>query len=130
MINIHEFRIGNYVLADNVIRRVCLINNDPGITQTQGIGYLMDDDCHYEKSDSPKLSAVILTDEVLEEFGFNFHEHYKLWQHPKPANSYTIELDRDYNALDFSHRPILKNIKHFHILQNLFYTIQGEELVN
>lgn len=128
MIQIKEFRVGNYVLVDNTVRRICLINNDPA-EQSPFIGYEGDEECMTESCNSERLGAISLTDDLLKEFGFIFHEHFRLWQHVKPDHSYSIELDRDYSAMDFGHRPIVKNIQHLHVLQNLFYTIQGRELI-
>lgn len=127
MIQIKEFRVGNYVLVDNKIRKICLINNDPA--QEPSIGFEGEGELVSERCSSERLAAITLTDDVLKDFGFIFHEHFKLWQRTKPYNSYSIELDRDYSAMDFGHRPIVSNIKHLHILQNLYYAIQGKELM-
>lgn len=129
MINVKEFRIGNFLLADQSIQRVCLINNDTGPEANPGIGYEFEGDCRYEDQCSPKLAAVPLSDALLQLLGFRFHPYFKLWQRTRLDGSYSIELDHDYTALDFSHRPIVKNIKYLHILQNLFFIVQGEELV-
>ena len=130
MINIQEFRIGNFLLADNTMRVVCLINNDTGPNANPGIGYGYEGDCRYEDQSSDRLTGVPLSDALLEQFGFRFHPHFRLWQCIRPDGSYSIELDRDYSALDFGHRPIRSHVKYLHILQNLFFAIQGQELVD
>lgn len=129
MINILEFRIGNYVLVDNIARKVSVINNNPNLVQTPSIGYKVDEKLEQEATSSSRLAAVPITDQLLTDFGFTFQPHFKLWQHTRPESSYSIELDKDYSALDFAHRPIVKNMQYLHNLQNLFFTVQGNELL-
>jgi hypothetical protein len=129
MISIHEFRVGNYVSVDTIVRRISLINNEQTPGQVPCIGFKINKENAYETCNSERLAPVPLTDQLLRDLGFIFHDYFKLWQHVKPDNSYSIELDRDYTALDFSHRPIIKNMKHIHSLQNLFFAVQGNELL-
>lgn len=129
MIHVQEFRIGNYLLADQNMQRICLINNDAGPNANPGVGYEYEGDCRYEDQSSERLEAVPLTEKLLQQLGFRYHPYFKLWQRNRPEGTYSIELDPDYSALDFSHRPILKHIRYLHILQNLFFIIQGEELI-
>ena len=129
MINILEFRIGNYVLVDNIARKICVINNHPQPAQASSIGYQVEEGLEHEVVSSSRVTAVPITDELLTNFGFTFQPHFKLWRHTRPVRSYSIELDKDYSALDFAHRPIVKNMQHLHSLQNLFFTVQGEELL-
>lgn len=128
MINIHEVRIGNYLLVDNNMRRICFINNGSS-AESPSIGFISEGEAKQEMCNTERVQAIALTDQLLQELGFIFHEHFKLWQHNKPNGSYSIELDSDYQPLDFAHRPIVKGLKHLHALQNLFYSIQGQELV-
>jgi len=128
MIKAKELRIGNYILADNVIKKICSIKNDEDIVD---VGYVDCDDENqfgHEACDSEKLQYIPLSNKVLEQFGFNFHSHFHLWQRTRPPGSYSIELDSDFAALDFMHRPIVKQLKFVHTMQNLFYSIQGIEL--
>ncbi|HZH01881.1 MAG TPA: hypothetical protein VEY32_12405, partial [Flavisolibacter sp.] len=39
-----------------------------------------------------------------------------------------MELDIDYNAVDFLRRPILKDVKSIHSLQNLYFALLEKEL--
>ena len=128
MIKIEELRIGNYILADNTIRKVCCIKNDNATSQPQFVGFEENSQCSYEMCDSERLQFIPLSDHLLKDFGFIYHTHFKLWQHSRPSRSYSIELDSDFAALDFMHRPIVKNLQFVHNLQNLFFSIQGVEL--
>jgi hypothetical protein len=130
MIHINEHRIGNYILVDAEMQKICFISTDPGFAGAPGIGYKQGGKLKYEKSDSQRLEAVPLTDTLLKSFGFIFHDHFKLWQQKNSGNQYTIELDRDYTAMDFFHRPMIKNMQYLHALQNLYFSIHGEELVS
>lgn len=127
MINIKELRIGNYVLVQDGIRQVSLIRTD--VNKVPAIGYESNHEQKFIACDSESVKAVPLNDQLLREIGFVFHDHFKVWQFTQPRKNFTIELDRDYTAMDFSHRPILKNMSSLHDLQNLFYTIRGEELL-
>ena len=127
MINIEQFRIGNYVLVDNILRKICYLNNY-GNKNVKLIGFEVDDDYEFESARSGRLDSVKITDQLLIKLGFTFHTHFRLWQRPRPERTYSIELDNNYFPLDFSHRPIVQHMVHLHELQNLFYSIQGEEL--
>lgn len=129
MINNLELRIGNYILVDNVTRKICCIKNDDCLLQSPCIGFEQNNDCEYEISGSERVQALPITDQLLRDLGFIFHDHLKVWQHTKYTKPYAIELDADYSALDFSGRPFIKNMQYLHQLQNLYYCIQGEELV-
>lgn len=69
--------------------------------------------------------------ELLAQFGFQFHTHFKIWQRNKPlaGTGPEMELDQDFWVLDFSHHRIGVEIKHLHQLQNLYYSLKGKELM-
>lgn len=129
MINNKELRIGNYVFVDNILRKICCIKNDDDLVRARCVGFEHNNDCEYETSDSERVQAVPISDQLLKDLGFTYHHYFKLWQHTRPDKSYTIELDREYSALDFSHHPIVRDMRYLHQLQNLFFCIQGEELL-
>lgn len=127
MINIEQFRIGNYVLVDNILRKIYYLNNY-GHKEVKLIGFEIDDDFDFESAASDRLESVRITDQLLVGLGFTFHPYLKVWQLPRPERTYSIELDIDYFPLDFSRRPIVQQMTHLHQLQNLFFSIQGKEL--
>ncbi len=128
MIIIEEFRIGNYILADNVLCKICCLKNDHESMRGKLVGFENNNVCEYESAASERLECVKITDQLLLDLGFSFHSYFKVWQCKRPERSYSIELDNDYFPLDFSHQPIVRNMLYLHQLQNLFFIIQGEEL--
>jgi len=126
MINTQELRIGNYIFVDNILRKVCCIKNDDA--QIPSIGFENNNSCEYETANSERLTAVPISDELLIQLGFTFHSYHKTWQHEKPKKTITIELDKDFTAVDFAHRTLLKDVHYIHLLQNLFYSVQQREL--
>jgi len=125
MINTQELRIGNYIFVDNILRKVCSIKND---TQIPSIGFESNNSCEYETASSERLTAVPISNELLIQLGFTFHSYHKTWQHERPKKTVTIELDKDYTAVDFARRTLLKDVHYIHLLQNLFYSVQQQEL--
>jgi len=129
MINTRELRIGSYILVDNTIRKVCCIKNDAGTAQIPHIGYESNQSCEYEAANSERLAAVPISNELLKDLGFTFDDYHKTWQHEKPKRTITIELNKEYSAVDFAHRTLVKHVQYLHLLQNLFYSVQQKELL-
>lgn len=127
MVNNKEFRIGNYVLVDGVRRRVCCVRGDNS-GQAPCIGFEYNNECEYAVCDSERVQGLPVNDALLRELAFVYHDYFKLWQRERPGKSYMIELSTDYDALDFSHNYMVRNIQYLHQLQNLFFCIQGKEL--
>jgi hypothetical protein len=130
MIPFSELRIGNYVLIDTIVRKIAMISSIENKTQLPSVGYYVGEDLHYIGCDSKHLQAVSLGGNELEKSGFLFDSYFKLWQKPKPVTGtgMEMELDRDFNVVDFMRRPILKEVKSLHKLQNLYYALLGREL--
>jgi hypothetical protein len=124
MVNSKEFRVGNFILVDGIRRRVSSIRNE----DRDSIGYDLENGSDVEDSSSERLQAVPVDNVLLRELGFVYHDYFKLWQRERPDKSYTIELSTDYDALDFSHNYMVRNIQFLHQLQNLFFCVQGREL--
>ncbi|RYY41453.1 MAG: hypothetical protein EOO08_01550 [Chitinophagaceae bacterium] len=129
MIAIKEFRIGNHVLVGSDICTVTLLNEDNEFADGPSVGFESPSGHGFRKVTDPTLQAVPLTDALLDRLAYVFHPYFKLWQHPRSAGAYSMELDRDHTALDFNHRPIIKEIKTLHQLQNLYFLLSGEELL-
>jgi hypothetical protein len=131
MIQITEFRIGNYLLVKSVVQQLSAI----GIAADEEgtgplVGYLKEGVLNYERSSSDRVQAVPLTDALLQQCGFTYNTYFQYWQKLSgvPGIGVDMELDRDHTAMDFSHRPILKEIKYLHHLQNLYFVLKREEL--
>jgi hypothetical protein len=130
MIPFSELRIGNYVLVNSIIRKIAMISSIEDNTHSPSIGYYVGEDLNYLTCDSKQLQATPLSNSLLEKSGFLFDNYFHLWQKARPASGtgMEMELDRDYNVVDFMRRPILKEIKSMHVLQNLYYALLGKEL--
>ncbi len=114
-------------MVDDKLRKICSLNHYAN-GEEKLIGFEIDNDVEFEHPSSGRLDNVKINDQLLISLGFTFHPHFKLWQHKRPDRTYSIELDNDYFPLDFAHQPIVQHMKHLHDLQNLFFSIQGEEL--
>jgi len=130
MIPFSELRIGNYVLINAVIRKIVMITSVEDKRHLPTVGYYVGEDLRFINCDSKQLQPAPLSNSLLEKSGFLFDSYFKLWQKPKPAigTGMEMELDRDYSVVDFLRRPLLKEVKYMHSLQNLYYALLGKEL--
>lgn len=130
MIPITELRIGNYVLINNVVRRIAMISSFKDIVHIPSIGYYVGEDIKYIACEEKQLQPVAITNNLLERCGFVFDPYFKLWQKSKevPGTGMEMELDKEYSVVDFLRRPLLKEMKNMHSLQNIFYALKGKDL--
>lgn len=129
MVSCNEVRLGNFILVDKKIKMITIINNDPSLAGAPMIGF-DDEENNIVSCNSEAVEPVPLTDAVLRQCGFVFHDYFHFWQLTtitKGVQSET-DIDADYNLIDFLRRPIVKKISTLHQLQNLFYAIKGIEL--
>ncbi|HZH99970.1 MAG TPA: hypothetical protein VEX63_02420 [Flavisolibacter sp.] len=130
MLLCNEIRIGNYILINKEIRQVTMINNDPGFADVPMIGFKEKEDnfisCHHEH-----VTPVPLTNEVLQQCGFTYHSYFHFWQLISSESGTRVEMDidLDYNLIDYMRRPIVKKLHSLHQLQNLYFALKGTELV-
>jgi hypothetical protein len=129
MLQCNEVRLGNYVLIHNKLKKITLINNDSGFKDVPLVGFEGSSD-NFIRCDAAELSAVPLTDEVLRQCGFVFHDYFHFWQLLSTGSAVRSEMDidPDYNLIDFMRRPLVKRISSLHQLQNLFFALKGSEL--
>ena len=126
MIPSQELRIGNFVIADEKLQQISLIDHAsalaamtlPGNAQTTMTFPL------------ETIRPVLLTDEILEQCGFIYHAYFKFWQLIESNDGIRSEMDvdRDYTILDFMRKPITKRLTALHQLQNIYYVLKGKEL--
>ena len=130
MITLKELRIGNYVLIHGAVQQVLMISSFADLIHTPSIGYKTGGDIQYIDCKDDEVEPIALTDKRMQEGGFLFHDYFKFWQRldETPGKTMDMELDRDFTAMDFGRRPILKNIKNVHELQNLYFALKGREL--
>ena len=123
--------MGNYFLADHLPQTLGAISIAEGDkTAPPLIGFYTDGQLQYIAANSTQLQPMLLTDELMESCGFRFDNYFKRWQKKRKVfgPGMDMELDKDYTALDFSGRPILKEIQYLHHLQNLYYALKRQEL--
>ena len=130
MIPVNALRIGNLVLVNDTVQKITSIDNSKINGNTACIGYVEDSEWKQVNCDDPLLQPVEITNERLEECGFVLQRYFKLWQkaRAKSGSGMEMELDIDYNAVDFLRRPILKDVKSIHSLQNLYFALFNKEL--
>jgi len=124
MISCHELRLGNRVLVDKNLQQVSMITGTTVFT------------IDAEKSSGQKASEqsfeqiepVPLTDDVLKQCGFVFHGYFKFWQLLTTGARSEMDVDSDYDVIDFMRRPIIKKMASLHQLQNVYFMLKGSEL--
>jgi hypothetical protein len=129
MIPCHDLRTGNIILVNNRLRKVNMISNsetltDQSLVGVESIGYQENE--NYPVHD---IQAVPMSEAVLEQCHFTYHPYFKFWQLISIEGSRTeMDIDSDYNLIDFMRRPMVKNIQSLHQLQNIYYMLHGKEL--
>lgn len=130
MISCYELRIGNYVLADNKMQRIAMI--DPQSIQTT----LMPASAAEKYTESnashslDSIAPVPLTDDILLQCQFVYHNYFKFWQlvTGNEEGRSEIDIDPDYNIIDFMRKPVVKKVASLHQLQNIYFMLKGKEL--
>jgi hypothetical protein len=128
MIPCNELRIGNYFLLDGQLHRVSMLNGTRhGDTM---VGYEDESDQHPHTCTPAQLQPVPLDETLLQQAGFRYHPYFQFWQRVTNESGVLSEMDidSDYNVIDFMRRPIVKGISSLHQLQNIFYSLKGKEL--
>jgi hypothetical protein len=130
MIACNQLRIGNYVLVNESLQQVSSIGNDMNGDGIRKVGYQLNGKTIEEGCDSANIKATPITDDMLKGLGFIYHDYFQFWQLIKSDSGMHSEMniDQDYNVLDFMRRPLVKKITSLHQLQNLYFALKGEEL--
>ena len=125
MILSNELRLGNRVLVNGNIQKVSQI------TDTTIFTIDADERNAPESSEhSPEqLQPVPMTNDVLKQCGFVFHDYFKFWQLKTTGIRSEMDIDRDYDVIDFMRRPIVKNLASLHQLQNVYFMLKGKEMI-
>ena len=124
MIPCHELRIGNYFLLNDQLHQVSMVNGNG----SAAVGYEEEGTVH--TCPLAQAQPVPLSDELLQQAGFHYHPYFQFWQKIEqgPDGLSELDIDRDYNVIDFMRRPVVKGLHSLHQLQNIFYTLKGREL--
>lgn len=126
MIPCNELRIGNYFLLDGQPHRVSMLNGAQSDSAT--LGY--NDNGSPHTCTAAQVQPVPLSEDLLKQAGFRYHDYFHFWQKVgnEPGALSDMDIDPDFNVIDFSRRPIVKGISSLHQLQNIFYALKGREL--
>lgn len=118
--DIKELRIGNLIERNGVTAKIELINNE--IDEV----YFIDDDFYYNDF-CCNINPIPLTKELILKFGFED----SIINKNSPINCYEFDLKNQclYILTDGKNRiTISRFIKYVHQLQNLYFSLTGEEL--
>lgn len=126
MIPCHELRIGNYVLANETLQMISLISPERLLSVATA-----DDQQEPGKDQTlESISPVALSDDILRRCGFVYHHYFRFWQliEGVALNRSEMDIDGDYNILDFMRRPLVRKVTSLHQLQNIYFLLKGREL--
>jgi hypothetical protein len=124
MISCNELRLGNRLLIDKNLQQVSMITGTAVFTIDAEEGH----EPAASEHSSDQIEPVPLTDEVLKQCGFVYHDYFKLWQLVTTGTRSEMDIDSDYDVIDFMHKPIIKNLASLHQLQNVYFMLKGREL--
>jgi hypothetical protein len=122
MIQSNELRIGNYVQCEGRLECLAMINNKTSTVDVEK----NDGDAKVELTLS-SIQPVPLTDDILQQCKFVHHDYFKFWQlvSGKDELRSEMDIDRDYNVIDFMRRPLVKKVTSLHQLQNIYFVLKG-----
>lgn len=124
MISCYELRIGNYVLVDSNLHSISAISRTTAST-------LEADENNEEvvsEHSLDNIEPVPLTDDIIRQCGFAFHNYFKFWQLITTGIRSEMNISPDYEVIDFMRKPILKKLTSLHQLQNIYFLLKGREL--
>jgi hypothetical protein len=123
MMSPNELRIGNYVLVDENVQEVSLIKN----TTVSTIDAQTKDEVISEYS-FQRIQPVPLTNSILQQLGFVYHEYFKFWQLITTGIRSEMNISPDYEVIDLKRKPAHEKLTSLHQLQNIYFLLKGREL--
>lgn len=124
MISCYELRLGNRILVDGNIQQVSMI--------TAKTVFTVDTEQSIEQAASEysleNVEPVLLTNEVLKQCGFLYHDYFKFWQLITTGIRSEMDISPDFEVIDFMRKPIIKKLVSLHQLQNVYFMLKGREL--
>ena len=124
MISCYELRLGNRILVNGNIQQVSMITGKTIFTVDA------EETIEQEASESSleMVEPVPLTNELLKECGFVYHDYFKFWQLVTTGIRSEMDISPDFEVIDFMRKPILKKLTSLHQLQNVYFMLKGREL--
>ncbi len=123
MIPCYELRLGNAVLVDKNRRLVSTITAATVFTIDAEEGHSQEP----SEQSFEQIEAVPLTDGVLKQCGFVYHDYFKFWQLITKGLMSELDINSNYDVIDFMRRPIIKKVASLHQLQNVYFILKGGE---
>jgi hypothetical protein len=113
------------VLVDETLRTISSISGTTVFTVRTGNA----PEAATERSFN-NIQPVPMTDDVLRQCGFVYHDYFKFWQllGSTAGLRSEMDIDRDYDIIDFMRRPLIKKVASLHQLQNIYFMLKGSEL--
>jgi hypothetical protein len=127
MISCNELRLGNRVLVDKNLQQVSMITGTAVFTIDAEEGH----EPAASEHSSDQIEPVPLTDDVLKQCGFVYHDYFKFWQLKTTgitSEMSEMDIDNDYDVIDFMHKPVVRHLASLHQLQNVYFMLKGREL--
>ena len=129
MIACHDLRTGNIVLVNNRLRRIVMISNSETLTDQSMVAVESTNNEGNETYSFQDIQPVPMNEAILEQCHFIYQQHLKFWQFINTDGIRTeMNIDDDYNLIDFMRKPIVKKISSLHQLQNIYYMLFNKEL--
>lgn len=130
MIPCSELRIGNCILVQDKLQRIAALNSKADLPNQSFVevqNNTVEDRTRYPFE---SIQPVPMSDEVLRQCGFVYRDYFKFWQLVSGVgdNRSEMDIDRDYNILDFMRKPVVKEVSSLHQLQNIYFMLKGKEL--
>jgi len=111
MIPCPDLRTGNIILVDNCMRRFFVIVNSNTLTDRSSVGVEGIRNGEGETIPVENIHPVPLTDAILQQCNFIFHDYFKFCQMISTGPPrIEMDIDLDYNLIDFMRRPVLKRL--------------------
>lgn len=124
MITCNELRIGNYVVINENPERVSVISRSSVFTTDADEA----GDQGASEHSLDQVQPVPLTDEVLKQCGFVYHDYFKFWQLITTGIRSEMNISTDFEVIDFMRKPLAKKLDSLHQLQNIYFMLKGREL--
>ena len=75
-----------------------------------------------------RIQPVPLTNSILQQLGFVYHEYFKFWQLITTGIRSEMNISPDYEVIDLKRKPALEKLTSLHQLQNIYFLLKGREL--
>ena len=121
MISCYELRLGNAVLVDKNRRLVSMITAATVFTIGAEEGHSQTP----SEQSFEQIEPIPLTEDVLKQCGFVYHDYFKFWQLITKGIMSELDINSNYDVIDFMRRPIIKKVASLHQLQNVYFMLKG-----